>query len=148
VPLLVDYFLEHFNRKMNRNVQGTEPDFLDATHGLRVAGQYPRAPQRHRASGGPILFADAFGPRLAGGSCLAPRTGNASPFDSARQDPKSNASFYSGPLSNVKGNKARAADILGMSRGTLYNRLRRYGPPETNGHVNGRSYRNGRNGTS
>jgi hypothetical protein len=33
-----------------------------------------------------------------------------------------------------------------MSRGTLYNRLKRYGLPETNGHMNGRSYRNGQNG--
>lgn len=49
-------------------------------------------------------------------------------------------------LAFAEGNKARASDILGMSRRNFYNRLERYSVDETNGHSNGRSYRNGRNG--
>ena len=47
-------------------------------------------------------------------------------------------------LACVRGNKARASDILGMSRRNLYNRLEEYSLRETNGHLNGRLYRNGR----
>ncbi|MGH7842128.1 MAG: helix-turn-helix domain-containing protein [Candidatus Binataceae bacterium] len=47
-------------------------------------------------------------------------------------------------VAHAKGNKARAAEILGMSRRNLYNRLDQYSLHETNGHLNGRSYRNGR----
>jgi DNA-binding NtrC family response regulator len=46
-------------------------------------------------------------------------------------------------LAYAGGNKARASVILGMSRRNLYNRLERYSLLETNGHANGRSYRNG-----
>ena len=46
------------------------------------------------------------------------------------------------------GNKARAYDLLGMSRRNLYNRLQRYEGRDANGHLNGHDYRNGRNGTS
>ncbi len=44
------------------------------------------------------------------------------------------------------GNKVRAAKILGVNRRTIYSRLENYEVHEANGPVNGRPYRNGRNG--
>ena len=44
------------------------------------------------------------------------------------------------------GNKVRAAKILGVNRRTIYSRLEHYDGHETNSRVNGRPYRNGRNG--
>ena len=44
------------------------------------------------------------------------------------------------------GNKSHAAKILGVGRRTIYSRLENSDVPETNGRVNGRPYRNGRNG--
>ena len=40
-------------------------------------------------------------------------------------------------LAFAGGNKARASNLLGMSRRNLYNRLQRYEVRETNGHLNG-----------
>ena len=51
-------------------------------------------------------------------------------------------------LAFAGGNKARASNLLGMSRRNLYNRLQRYEVHETNGRLNGHPYRNGRNGSS
>ena len=51
-------------------------------------------------------------------------------------------------LAFAGGNKARASNLLGMSRRNLYNRLQRYELGEANGHLNGHAHRNGRNGTS
>ena len=49
-------------------------------------------------------------------------------------------------LAFAGGNKARASDLLGMSRRNLYNRLQRYNGHETNGYSNGRPRRDDRNG--
>ena len=51
-------------------------------------------------------------------------------------------------LAFAGGNKARASNLLGMTRRNLYNRLQRYEVHETNGHFNGHPYRNGRDGSS
>lgn len=51
-------------------------------------------------------------------------------------------------VAHAGGNNARAAEILGISRRKLYNRLERYSLPEANGHLNGRSWRARRNGIS
>ena len=51
-------------------------------------------------------------------------------------------------LAYARGNKKRASDILGMSRRNLYNRLNRYELRDANWHLNGHSYRNGRDGRS
>jgi regulatory Fis family protein len=40
-------------------------------------------------------------------------------------------------LAFTGGNKARASNLLGMSRRNLYNRLQRYELHETNGYLNG-----------
>ena len=49
-------------------------------------------------------------------------------------------------ISFAGGNKSRAAQILGVGRRTLQKQPDRYKAYETNGHSNGRTHRNGRNG--
>ncbi|HVB59392.1 MAG TPA: helix-turn-helix domain-containing protein, partial [Candidatus Acidoferrales bacterium] len=148
VPLLVDYFLEHFNRKMNRNVQGTEPDFLDALLAYGWPGnirELRNAIERAVILGSsPSLSVRDLPAEVV--SRHGPETSFTVRLGSSGSEVERELLFRT--VEYVKGNKARAADILGMSRGTLYNRLKRYGLPESNGHVNGRAYRNGRNGTS
>ncbi|MBF6571295.1 MAG: sigma-54-dependent Fis family transcriptional regulator [Candidatus Binataceae bacterium] len=145
VPPLVDHFIEHFNRKMNRNVQGAEQDFLDAL----MAHWWPgNIRELRNVIERAIVVCDS--PKLSVRDLPAEIAGRYGPETSFTVRLGSSGSEVERELlfrtvGYVGGNKARAADILGMSRGTLYNRLKRYGLPETNGHVNGPSYRNGRN---
>ena len=48
-------------------------------------------------------------------------------------------------LASVGGNKTRAAEILGVGRRSIYNLLECHNGHVANGHLNGRSYRDGRN---
>jgi DNA-binding NtrC family response regulator len=145
VPPLVDHFIEHFNRKMNRNVQGAEQDFLDAL----MAHWWPgNIRELRNVIERAIVVCDS--PKLSVRDLPAEIAGRHGPATSFTVRLGSSGSEVERELlfrtvGYVGGNKARAADILGMSRGTLYNRLKRYGLPGTNGHVNGPSYRNGRN---
>jgi transcriptional regulator with PAS, ATPase and Fis domain len=147
VPLLVDYFLDHFNRKMNRNVQGTEKDFLDALMAYGWPGNIREL--RNVIERGvvvcssPKLSVRDLPPEVV--SRHGPETTFTIRLGSSGSEVERELVFRT--VEYVGGNKVRAADILGMSRGTLYNRLKRYGLPETNGHVNSRAYRNGRNGS-
>jgi transcriptional regulator with PAS, ATPase and Fis domain len=146
VPLLVDYFLDHFNRKMNRNVQGTEPDFLDALTAYGWPGnirELRNAIERAVILGSsPSLSVRDLPAEVV--SRHGPETSFTVRLGSSGSEVERELLFRT--VEYVGGNKARAADILGMSRGTLYNRLKRYGMPESDGHVNGRAHRNGRNG--
>jgi two-component system, NtrC family, response regulator HydG len=146
VPPLVDHFIEHFNRKMNRNVQGAEQDFLDAL----MAHWWPGNIRELRnvieraiiVCSSPKLSVRDLPAEV--GSCRGPESSFTVRLGSSGSEVERELLFRT--VAYVRGNKARAADILGMSRGTLYNRLKRYGLPETNGHVNGRPFRNGGNG--
>jgi two-component system response regulator AtoC len=46
---LAEFFIEHYNRKFKRQITGISPEARKAVAGARLAGQRPRAAQRHRA---------------------------------------------------------------------------------------------------
>lgn len=145
LPPLAEHFIEEFNREHRKSVQGLEQDFLDALRAHTWPGNIRelrnviqravivcRSPMLSLRDL-PLELASRHGPEVS----FTVRLGS-SGYEVERE-------LLVRTVAYANGNKARAADILGMSRGTLYNRLKRYGLPETNGHVNGRSYRNGRN---
>lgn len=146
LPPLVENFIEEFNREHRKSVQGLEQDFLDALRAHTWPGNIRelrnviqravivcRSPMLSLRDL-PLELASRRGPEVSFTVHLG-----SSGHEVERE-------LLVRTVAYANGNKARAADILGMSRGTLYNRLKRYGLPETNGHVNGRSYRDGRNG--
>jgi DNA-binding NtrC family response regulator len=146
LPPLAEHFIEEFNREHRKSVQGLEQDFLDALRAHTWPGNIREL--RNVIQRAVIVCRS---PMLSLRDLpleLASRHGLESSFTvrlgSSGSEVERELLFRT--VEYVRGNKARAADILGMSRGTLYNRLKRYGLPETNGHVNGRVYRNGRNG--
>jgi two-component system, NtrC family, response regulator HydG len=146
LPLLVAHFIREFNREHNKTVEGMGQDCLDALRAhawpgnvrelrnvvqravikchspmLSAADLPTESVPRHRAEA-------HFMVRLGASMCEVERE------------------LIFRTLAFAGGNKARASDLLGMSRRNLYNRLQRYNGHETNGHFNGRPHRNGRNG--
>ena len=52
IPQLIDHFLEQFTRNNGSSVQHISPGGDQAAHRVLLAGQRPRARERHRAAGG------------------------------------------------------------------------------------------------
>ena len=144
---LVEHFVEQFNREHDKNVQGPGDDFLDALRAHTWPGNIrelrnviQRAVVVCRS---PLLSVRDLPPGQA--SRCGPEDSFTVRIGSSGSEVERELLFRT--VAYAKGNRTRAADILGMSRGTLYNRLKQYSQHETNGHVNGCSYR-ARNGLS
>src|SRR5262249_43298587 len=149
LPLLVAHFLREFNREHNKSVEGMGQDCLDALRAHRWPGNVrelrnviQRAVIRCQS---PMLSVRD----LPLEPVVLPS------HDRAQFMVQLGASVYEverelivRTLAYAGGNKKRASDILGMSRRNLYNRLHRYEVREGNSHLNGYSYRNGRDGRS
>jgi two-component system response regulator HydG len=144
---LVEHFIEHFNREHSKTVQGLGEDCLHALRSHTWPGNVrelrnviQRAVLKCRSTS---LSAGDLPPESA-----APHRGPEAQFmvrlGSSRYEVERELIVRT--LAYAGGNKARASDLLGMSRRNLYNRLQGYNGHETNGHSNGRPYRNGRNG--
>jgi len=146
LPLLVEHFIQEFNREHKKRVQGMDQDCLDALRAHAWPGNVrelrnvvQRAVIRCPS---PMLSVGDLPPEAA-----VRRAPNAhfmvelgSSIHEVERELIVRTLVYAG------GNKKRASDILGMSRRSLYNRLERHIEHETNGHSNGRPHRNGRNG--
>jgi transcriptional regulator with PAS, ATPase and Fis domain len=148
LPLLVEHFIREFNREHKKRVQGMGQDCLDALRAHAWPGNVrelrnvvQRAVIRCPS---PMLSARDLPmesvPSHSAEAQFMVRVG------SAMCDVERELIFRT--LAFAGGNKVRASDLLGMSRRNLYNRLQRYELRETNGHLNGHPYRNGRNGSS
>ncbi|MGH7836782.1 MAG: sigma-54 interaction domain-containing protein [Candidatus Binataceae bacterium] len=148
LPLLAEHFIREFNREHKKTVQGMGQDCLDAL----LAHAWPGNVRELRnvvqrgviKCHSPMLSAgdlpmESVLPHRAEGHFMVQL---GSPMSEVERE------LIFRTLAFAGGNKARASNLLGMSRRNLYNRLQRYELGEANGHINGHAHRNGRNGTS
>jgi len=148
LPLLVAHFIREFNREHNKSVEGVSQDCLEA---LRAHAWPGNVRELRNVVQRAVIRCPS--PMLSARDLpmeSVPPDGAEAHFvvrvGSAMCEVERELIFRT--LAFAGGNKARASSLLGMSRRNLYNRLQRYEVHETNGHLNGHPYRNGRNGSS
>jgi two-component system, NtrC family, response regulator HydG len=132
IALLTEHFIDEYRREYGKNVTGADREFLEALEAHAWPGNVRELRNViHRAvalSNRRTLSARDL-PRE-----LAWRRGPASSFvvrlGSSGEEVERELLLRTVAYTN--GNKARAANIIGVSRGTLYNRLRRYHRAEQN----------------
>jgi len=126
IPDLIDHFIAEFNETDRRDITGVDNDCLTFLQGYRWPGnvrQLRNVIQRALiVSRGPLIGADDLPPeirRLDGRSdTIEMRLGTS--LDDVERE------LINRTLEFAGGNKARAAEVLGISLKTLYNRLERY----------------------
>ena len=73
IPLLVDHFIQEFSRIYGVEPKWVTPEALQRAGGLRVAGQHPRAAERHRARLRAVVTAGDHAEGSAAGDPARPR---------------------------------------------------------------------------
>lgn len=136
IEALASNFIQEFNREFGRHVKGMSPDALDALQKyqwpgnvrelrnliersmlLDEPGEVLEAAHLKFSVGGTVP-SKGEGPAAAGG---APGiVGQSVPLETVERQ------HIEGVLSLTKGNKNQAAQILGIDRTTLYNKLKKY----------------------
>jgi len=146
VPLLAEEFIRIFNREHGKAVQGIAPDCLDALNAHHWPGNVRELRNAiERAvivSRSPMLSVGDLSKAVASQS--GAELGFTVRLGSTLAEVENE--LIARTISFAGGNKSRAAQILGVGRRTLYKQPERYSVHETNGHSNGRTHRNGRNG--
>ena len=117
IPLLADYFIEYFNRKIKRQVEGPDQDFIDVLMAYPWPGNIRELRNVIERA---IVVCDS--PKLSVRDLPAEIAGRHGPETSFTVRLGSSGAEVERELlfrtvGYVGGNKARAADILGMSRG-------------------------------
>ncbi len=146
VLLLAEEFVRTFNREHRKAVEGIAPDCLDALKAHSWPGNVRELRNAiERAvimSKSPMLSIGDLPKELS--SQPGPRLGFTVRLGSTLEEVENE--LIARTILFAGGNKSRAAQILGIGRRTLYKQPERYSAHETNGHSNGRTHRNGRNG--
>ncbi len=123
IPLLVEHFLEHFSRSMNKKMTGVSPGamlILQEYHWPGNVRELENAVERAMVVGSvPELREDDFTLKLGTHSTDARR------LEDVERD------HILRVLEETAGNKTRAAAILGIDRVTLHNKLKKYGWTKT-----------------
>jgi DNA-binding NtrC family response regulator len=126
IPLLVDHFIKELGPHMAKDIRGADNDCLEGLKTRRWPGnirQLRNTVERALVvTRGPLLSVGDLPPEPPSGPDAAPafeiRLG--SRIDVVEKE------LIVRTLDLTEGNKARAAEILGISLKTLYNRLERY----------------------
>lgn len=130
LPLLVSYFIEKMNQKLNKAIQGITPACMDRLRGYAWPGNIRELENIIEYSVNfceESLIDERYLPdelREGQDREIAPRRAEPE-YVSLEQIEKRHIHSV---LEAVDGNKARASRILGIDRGTLYNKLRKHGP--------------------
>ncbi len=148
MPLLVEHFIKKFNHDHGRAVQEVARDCMAVLTSYSWPGNVRQL--RDVIEGAVILCRSSTLslqdlPKLASpGKPQEPVL--IVPMGSSRHQVERDLILQT--LAYAGGDKARTAAILGMSRGTLYNRLKTHNLHETNGRSNSRGDRRRRNDQS
>ena len=125
VPLLANHFLQHFNREMNKNVQGFSPEVMQRLmlhnwpgNVRELANVVERAVALSAHS---VITPDSL--FLAGGE--APRQRKRMLLDEAREE--HDKAYLTQVLTETGGNVSRASALAGRYRAEFYKLMRKYG---------------------
>ncbi|MHB8875198.1 MAG: enhancer binding protein Nla6 [Myxococcaceae bacterium] len=126
VPLLVQYFVEKFTGESGKRVAGVHPDALEVLEGYDWPGNIR---ELRNAVERAVILCDG---ELVGREHLPPDMAGKSPERQIFRLPygltldEVEKEYIVGSLQRNNNNKARTADILGVSEKTLYTKLNRY----------------------
>ncbi len=127
VPLLIDHFLKQFNQAYRKDVVGISPECVSRLHSYDWPGNVRELKNViNRAvvmCEGGVLLPDHLPRRLRAGR--AGRAMVSLPVGSTMEDMEREMLVRT--LEYTAGNRRRAADMLGISRRTLYNKIDRFG---------------------
>ena len=133
IPHLVRGFLDEISARAGRPGLEHRARGAPRPRGAHLAGQHPRAPQRHRACRGPLpqpRDPPRGPPRTLPPPPARPRTGPPprprDPLPGPIQG-RAERDCIAQALKRNGNNRLRAASELGISRMTLYNKLRKFG---------------------
>jgi two-component system, NtrC family, response regulator GlrR len=125
VPLLASHFLQHFNREMNKNVQGFSPEVMQRLmlhtwpgNVRELANVVERAVALSTLT---VITPDSL--FLGGGEMRVQR--KLMPLDEAREE--HDKAYLTQVLTETGGNVSRAAVLVGRYRAELYKMMRKYG---------------------
>jgi two-component system, NtrC family, response regulator HydG len=146
LPLLIDHFVERTNEEHGRQITGIDDSCITALAGYWWPGNVR---ELKHAIEHAVIFCEST--RLAVSDLPSEIEATARPDSSFTVHLGSSMKDVVDELicrtvTYAGGNKVRAAKILGVNRRTIYSRLENYEVHETSGPMNGRPYRNGRNG--
>ena len=125
IPALVNHFVRRFNRRFRRDVRGMTPEALEALHRYDFPGnvrELENLIERAYAMGARDQITLGDLPSLTAGSA-APAVGSGAIPQLAEVEKE----LILRALSFYKDDKEAAAQALGISRRTIYRRLKEYG---------------------
>ena len=141
IPVLCQYYLEHFNRKFNKSLRGIHPDFMETLQNHYWKGNVRELRNVMERS---VLF--ARGELLTGENAgLIPQSGTlpqpsgpafpmrdlaSGPVDLKKEVETFERTYIDRAMELAGGNLSRAAQLLGCTRFTLKRRLDGDGTPE------------------
>ena len=131
LPLLINHFVEHFNEKMNKRIRGVSEEAMSALLNFEWPGNIREL--EHAIEHAMVLTRG----RMIELSELPTELRRGEAFESAQvsenflrrkgpSTPKLERSMIEQALTETSGNRTRAARILGMSRTTLWRKIKEY----------------------
>jgi len=126
IPLLAQYFVEKFNGESGKHIAGMHPEALDLLKNYDWPGNIRELRNAVERAvilcDGDFIQRDHLPPDMAGRGLERQtfRLAYGLPLDLVEKE------YILGNLQRNGGNKARTAEILGVSEKTLYNKLNRY----------------------
>jgi len=132
VPLLAEAFLERFARENGRRLRGFTRDALDRLALYAWPGNVRELENVVERAvvlcGGRYISASDLPPTILGKESLPPPSGTL-PLKKALEEPERR--IIERALERNRGNRQRTAEMLGVNRTTLFNKMRKYGLLQT-----------------